>query len=171
LSFPSDLLTSAVTTDSRLGVLFLASTRYWIKFVHAYSRYFVILIYFITCLFLTGCFGPDHPDYSRYEYLYIDGVFQGSYKSFPVGREREDWKCFDRKLQKEFSCTMVRGGESISIHIPRSPLAVCRMSPMGHSRRFGHVRETSALPPDRCSFAATHERSKSAGSDVQGVVS
>jgi len=65
---------------------------------------------FIACLLLTGCFGSDHPDQSRYEYLYIDGVFQGSHRSFPVGTERANWKCFDGKAQREFNCTMVRGG-------------------------------------------------------------
>jgi hypothetical protein len=64
----------------------------------------------MICLFLTGCFDSKHPDRSRYEYLYIDGVFQSPYTSFPVGIERADWSCFDRKLQREFNCTMVRGG-------------------------------------------------------------
>jgi hypothetical protein len=64
----------------------------------------------IFSLLLSGCFGPEHPNHSRYQYLYIDGTFQQPYTSFPVGVERTDWKCFDRKLQKEFSCMMVRGG-------------------------------------------------------------
>jgi hypothetical protein len=62
------------------------------------------------CLLLAGCWGSDHPNSSRYEYLYVNGVFQGPYKSFPVGIERSAWKCFDAKAQKEFNCTMVRGG-------------------------------------------------------------
>jgi len=61
-------------------------------------------------LLVGGCSGPDHPDRTRYEYLYIDGIFQAPYQSFPQGLERSDWKCFDKILQKEFNCTMVRGG-------------------------------------------------------------
>jgi hypothetical protein len=64
----------------------------------------------VACLLLAGCFGPEHPDQLRYEYLYIDGVFQDPYKAFPVGIERSKWKCFDGKTQREFNCTMVRGG-------------------------------------------------------------
>jgi hypothetical protein len=63
----------------------------------------------ILLLLLSGCFGPDHPDRSRYQYLYVDGTFEPPYTSFPVGAARADWTCFDRKLQKEFSCMMVRG--------------------------------------------------------------
>jgi hypothetical protein len=64
----------------------------------------------LVVLLLAGCFGSDHPDRSRYQYLYIDGTFQAPFTAFPVGAERTGWKCFDRKHQKEYSCTMVRGG-------------------------------------------------------------
>jgi hypothetical protein len=64
----------------------------------------------IICFLLSGCFGPEHPDNSRYEYLYADGKFQALYRSFPQGSNRADWKCFDGKAQKDFDCTMVRGG-------------------------------------------------------------
>jgi hypothetical protein len=62
------------------------------------------------CLIVGGCFNSDHPDTSRYEYLYINGSFQSPYKSFPQGLEREKWRCFDGKTQTAFACTMVRGG-------------------------------------------------------------
>jgi hypothetical protein len=64
----------------------------------------------VICLFLSGCSGPNHPDRTRYEYLYIDGRFEAPYASFPQGSERVKWKCFDQKLQRELHCTMVRGG-------------------------------------------------------------
>jgi hypothetical protein len=57
-----------------------------------------------------GCFEAKHPDYARYEYMYIHGIFQPPYTTFPAGIERGDWKCFDEKTQKEFDCTFVRGG-------------------------------------------------------------
>lgn len=60
---------------------------------------------------LTGaCFGPSHPDYGRYEYLYIDGAFQPPHLQFPSGVQRAGWKCYDAKIGKEFDCTFVRGG-------------------------------------------------------------
>jgi hypothetical protein len=64
----------------------------------------------VALLLLSGCFGPDHPDRSRYQYLYIDGTFQPPYTAFPVGAERGEWKCYDGKQKREFNCTMVRGG-------------------------------------------------------------
>jgi hypothetical protein len=64
----------------------------------------------VACLLLTGCFEVKHPDRSRYEYLYIDGIFQPPYNSFPAGIERSNWRCFDAKVEREFDCTMVRGG-------------------------------------------------------------
>jgi hypothetical protein len=70
----------------------------------------IIVVSPIICVLLSGCFGPEHPDNSRYEYLYADGKFQALYSSFPKGSNRADWKCFDGKAQKEFDCTMVRGG-------------------------------------------------------------
>ena len=63
-----------------------------------------------TCAFLSGCFGPEHPDYTRYEYLYIDGAFQGSHKEFPAGTARAGWKCFDSRVNRAFDCTFVHGG-------------------------------------------------------------
>jgi hypothetical protein len=62
-----------------------------------------------TGALLTGCV-PEHPDRSRYEYMYIHGVFQAPYTSFPVGIERSNWKCYDETIRKEFDCTFVRGG-------------------------------------------------------------
>jgi hypothetical protein len=59
---------------------------------------------------LSGCFGPSHPDYSRYEYLYIEGAFQPPFTAFPSGNERAGWKCYDSRAGKEFDCTFVRGG-------------------------------------------------------------
>jgi hypothetical protein len=64
----------------------------------------------LVCFLLSGCFGPEHPDNSRYEYLYSDGKFQALFSSFPRGSDRAGWKCFDGKAGKEFDCTMVRGG-------------------------------------------------------------
>ena len=62
------------------------------------------------CLLASGCFGPDHPDFARFEYLYMNGAFVAPYKTFPVGRERESWQCFDQKSGKAYDCTFVRGG-------------------------------------------------------------
>ncbi|MEX0590690.1 MAG: hypothetical protein WD207_06345 [Xanthobacteraceae bacterium] len=59
---------------------------------------------------VSGCFEPKHPDHARYEYMYIHGIFQPPYTTFPAGIERGDWKCFDENIQKEFDCTFVRGG-------------------------------------------------------------
>lgn len=69
-----------------------------------------VLLVLAASLIVSGCFGPKHPDYERYEYLYIDGAFQPPFSEFPMGRERADWKCYDEKTRKEFSCTFVRGG-------------------------------------------------------------
>jgi hypothetical protein len=60
---------------------------------------------------LGGCWGGvSHPDPARYEYMYINGVFQPPYSRFPTGTERADWKCYDGKTSKEYDCTFVRGG-------------------------------------------------------------
>jgi hypothetical protein len=59
---------------------------------------------------LGGCFGDEHPNPSRYEYLYIDGAFQPPHKAFPAGADRLDWKCYDDRSRREFDCTFVRGG-------------------------------------------------------------
>jgi hypothetical protein len=61
-------------------------------------------------LLVGGCFEAQHPDKSKYEYLYMNGSFQPPYNSFPQGRERGGWHCFDKKTQTAFDCTMVRGG-------------------------------------------------------------
>ncbi len=77
---------------------------------HLKCRNPAVQIGLVICLLLTGCQDSDHPNLQRNEYLYIRGVFQGSYKSFPIGKERGAWKCVDARTQKEFNCTMVRGG-------------------------------------------------------------
>jgi hypothetical protein len=59
---------------------------------------------------VSACWGPDHPDRARYEYMYIHGVFQPPYTTFPSGIERSNWKCYDETIRKEFDCTFVRGG-------------------------------------------------------------
>lgn len=59
---------------------------------------------------LCGCYGPEHPDYTRYEYLYIDGAFQPPHKEFPTGTARAEWKCFDQRADRAFDCTFVHGG-------------------------------------------------------------
>ncbi len=64
----------------------------------------------LACTLLTGCFGSDHPDSSRYEYLYMDGAFVPPYKDFPSGRERQEWQCYDAKTKQTFACTFVRSG-------------------------------------------------------------
>ena len=58
----------------------------------------------------TDCFAQTHPDAKKYEYLYMNGQFVAPYSSFPEGRERSNWKCFDGKTQSVFDCTFVRGG-------------------------------------------------------------
>lgn len=57
-----------------------------------------------------GCFAKSHPDHERYEYLYINGIFQPPYTSFPSGTERGEWKCYDEAVNREYDCTFVRGG-------------------------------------------------------------
>ncbi|MCC6948802.1 MAG: hypothetical protein IT539_13625 [Bradyrhizobiaceae bacterium] len=57
-----------------------------------------------------ACYGPQHPDYARYEYLYVDGAFQRPYTEFPSGTQRGGWKCYDARVSREFDCTFVRGG-------------------------------------------------------------
>lgn len=59
---------------------------------------------------LAGCFGEEHPDPKRYEYLYIEGAFQPPYKAFPTGADRAGWKCYDEKVAREFDCTFVHRG-------------------------------------------------------------
>jgi hypothetical protein len=61
-------------------------------------------------LLLGGCFGGEHPNVLRYEYLYIDGAIQPPYKAFPTGADRGDWKCYDDRSRREYDCTFVRGG-------------------------------------------------------------
>lgn len=64
----------------------------------------------ITCLLAGACSESDHPDYSRYEYRYVNGNFANPYKTFPEGRERGDWQCYDGKVKRAFDCTFVRDG-------------------------------------------------------------
>jgi hypothetical protein len=59
---------------------------------------------------LGACWGPEHPDRTRYEYMYMHGVFQPPHTAFPTGIERSNWKCYDDQIRKEFDCTFVRGG-------------------------------------------------------------
>jgi hypothetical protein len=51
-----------------------------------------------------------HPDFTRYEYLFMNGQFVPPYTAFPSGRERSRWKCYDAKSRTTFDCTFVRGG-------------------------------------------------------------
>jgi hypothetical protein len=76
------------------------------------QRYFTKtnLVSFAICLLVGGCFDANHPDTSRYEYLYMNGHFQSPYNAFPQGLARESWKCLDEKTQIAYDCTMVRGG-------------------------------------------------------------
>jgi hypothetical protein len=55
-------------------------------------------------------YAQTHPDAMRYEYLYMNGTFVAPHKSFPTGRERSLWKCYDAKTNTTFECTFVRGG-------------------------------------------------------------
>jgi hypothetical protein len=64
----------------------------------------------VIVLVLGGCFGREHPDYDRYEYLYVDGAFQPPYTAFPTGTDRANWKCYDGRVNREYDCTFVRGG-------------------------------------------------------------
>jgi hypothetical protein len=59
---------------------------------------------------LLGCTEAQHPDPSRYEYMYSDGAFVTPYKGFPRGRDREGWQCYDMAAGRAFDCTFVRGG-------------------------------------------------------------
>lgn len=62
-------------------------------------------------LALTGCGETaEHPDPSKYDYLYSDGAFVSPYKAFPTGRAREGWQCYDKAAARAFDCTFVRGG-------------------------------------------------------------
>jgi hypothetical protein len=64
----------------------------------------------VTGLYLVGCWSPEHPDFSRYEYRYVNGSFVPPYDSFPDGRERGDWQCYDPKFERAFDCTFVHSG-------------------------------------------------------------
>jgi hypothetical protein len=59
---------------------------------------------------LPSCNEVEHPNLSRYEYLYSDGAFVAPYRTFPRGREREGWQCYDKAAGRAFDCTFVRGG-------------------------------------------------------------
>jgi hypothetical protein len=71
-------------------------------------------------LLLGGCFGGEHPNVRRYEYLYIDGAIQPPYKAFPTGADRGDWKCYDDRSRREYDCTFVRGGWEFYRYIYRA---------------------------------------------------
>ncbi len=68
---------------------------------------------------LAGCIERDHPNYARYEYLYVDGAFQPPYTEFPTGAERGGWRCYDAKINREFACTFVHGGWELYQYIYR----------------------------------------------------
>jgi len=60
---------------------------------------------------LVGCMeAAEHPDPSKYEYLYSNGAFIAPYRAFPSGRDREGWQCYDEKAGRALECTFVRGG-------------------------------------------------------------
>jgi hypothetical protein len=71
------------------------------------SELFLLIAFFIPA---ANCFAQSHPDPQRYEYLFMDGQFVLPHTSFPQGRERSSWKCFDGSTKKVFDCTFVRGG-------------------------------------------------------------
>jgi hypothetical protein len=73
----------------------------------------------IFILILGGCRGSEHPNYDRYEYLFIDGAFQAPYKEFPTGADRIHWKCFDSKTNRTFDCTFVHGGWELYRYVYR----------------------------------------------------
>ena len=62
--------------------------------------------------FLIGaaCSDSQHPDFKRYDYLYMNGAFVGPRRDFPEGPERAQWKCYDGASRHTFDCTFVRGG-------------------------------------------------------------
>jgi len=35
----------------------------------------IIVVGSFICFLVSGCFGSEHPDISRYEYLYVEGSF------------------------------------------------------------------------------------------------
>jgi len=69
-----------------------------------------IVIATIAYLLTASCSAPQHPDWSRYEYRYMDGQFVAPYRDFPEGRERGEWQCYDGKIHRAFDCTFVHGG-------------------------------------------------------------
>ena len=72
----------------------------------------VVSALFGLASFLPAAHGAaqEHPDTTRYEYLYMNGQFVSPYTSFPAGRDRSQWKCFDGSAKKVFDCTFVRSG-------------------------------------------------------------
>ena len=75
-----------------------------------HSKFGQVALGAALCLMTSACFGPEHPNTKRYEYLYIDGSFVPPHHAFPEGVERNRWQCYDRKTKATFSCTFVRGG-------------------------------------------------------------
>jgi hypothetical protein len=64
----------------------------------------------LAALPAAACSAPAHPDPSHYEYRYMNGEFVPPYDSFPDGRERADWQCYDARVKRAFDCTFVRQG-------------------------------------------------------------
>lgn len=74
------------------------------------SRILTVLAGLVIPVALAGCFSREHPDFERYEYLYIDGALQPPYTAFPTGTDRGDWKCYDGRVNREYDCTFVHRG-------------------------------------------------------------
>lgn len=51
-----------------------------------------------------------HPDHSRFEYRYINGAFIAPYRSFPEGRERSEWRCYEMATKRTVACTFIHRG-------------------------------------------------------------
>lgn len=74
----------------------------------------------LVVLLLAGCTSREHPNFSRYEYLYIEGAFQPPFTQFPSGPDRADWLCYDARSKREYQCTFVRGGWELYQYIYRA---------------------------------------------------
>ena len=75
-------------------------------------RQIKLAITFVAANCLSGelCLAQVHPDTTRNEYLFMNGNFVAPHTSFPTGRDRSLWKCYDGKTKITFDCTFVRGG-------------------------------------------------------------
>lgn len=49
----------------------------------------------------------DHPDYSKYQYRVVNGAVQGPWWSYPTGREKSGWTCFDKESQIRIDCSYI----------------------------------------------------------------